>query len=191
MDNNYESMPDSDLVKLLRENQKQAESAFNVIYKRYSPIVNAYCMKVLNNKQDAEDVFQETFIRFYKNVKPDHNSNNILGFLLKIARNLCLNQKRNRKEFLPIENYQINVQANQNYERKELLELINLALNLIEFDYREAFILREYNDLSYPEIAEICNISEINAKTRVFRAKQKIKNILSPYLKEITESKQR
>lgn len=189
MDKSYDLLPDNDLVKLLKGNKKEAEAAFNVLYKRYSPIVNAYCMKVLNNKQDAEDIFQETFIRFYKNVKPDHDANNILGFLLKIARNLCLNNKRDRREFISIEECQVNIQINQNYERKELLELINMALNLIEFEYREAFILREYNDLSYSEIAEICNISEINAKTRVFRAKQKIKNILSPYLKEITESK--
>ncbi len=188
MAESYELLPDNELVNLLKSSKKDSEMAFKVLYKRYAPIVNAYCMRVLNNKSDAEDIFQETFTRFYENVRPDHSSNNIIGFLIRIARNLCLNHKRNKREYISIEDYELNNQPNQDYEKKELLELITMALNLIDFEYREAFVLREYNDLSYSEIADICNISEINAKSRVFRAKQKIKNILMPYLKDISES---
>jgi RNA polymerase sigma-70 factor (ECF subfamily) len=57
-------------------------------------------------------------------------------------------------------------------------------MELLEFEYKEAFILREYDGLPYNEIAEITGTTITNAKSRVFRAKQKIKEILQPYLQE-------
>ncbi|MFA7627267.1 MAG: sigma factor-like helix-turn-helix DNA-binding protein, partial [Candidatus Kapaibacterium sp.] len=64
---------------------------------------------------------------------------------------------------------------------------INRTIELLDEDHREAFVLREYNGLDYSQIAELCNISVVNAKSRVFRARQKIKSILQPYLKELSE----
>ena len=74
----------------------------------------------------------------------------------------------------------------QNYEQKELLDLITHSLELVDDDFREAFVLREYSGLSYKEIAEVTNITLANAKSRVFRAKQQIKTILKPYLKDLS-----
>jgi RNA polymerase sigma-70 factor (ECF subfamily) len=76
-------------------------------------------------------------------------------------------------------------EQNQQYENTELLQLITMSLDLIGFDYKEAFVLREWDGLSYNEIAELTGTSVENAKSRVFRAKQKIKDILAPYLKDL------
>ncbi|MBI3258157.1 MAG: RNA polymerase sigma factor [Ignavibacteriae bacterium] len=75
----------------------------------------------------------------------------------------------------------------QSYEQKELLDLIARSLELLSFEYREIFILREYDGLSYEEIAEVTGTTVTNAKTRAFRAKQKVKEILQPYLKDLCE----
>ncbi|MDQ1267090.1 MAG: hypothetical protein QG635_2243, partial [Bacteroidota bacterium] len=137
---------------------------------------------------DLEDIFQETFIKFYQNVKKDYKQTNIPGYLIKIARNLCLNYKRDKRQTVEIEDYDFSNNDNDRYEQKELLGLINMALELLEFDYKEVFILREYDGLPYEEIASICGLSLANAKSRVFRAKQKIKEILAPYLKDVYKS---
>ncbi|HRK59713.1 MAG TPA: sigma factor-like helix-turn-helix DNA-binding protein, partial [Candidatus Kapabacteria bacterium] len=72
------------------------------------------------------------------------------------------------------------------YEQQELLNLLTRSLELLDEDHREAFVLREYSGMSHGEIAELTGTSIANAKSRVFRAKQKIKSILLPYLKEFS-----
>ena len=183
---NYSAYSDSELVKLLRGEKRESEQAFNELYRRYSSMVHAYCLRILGSQEEAEDVFQETFIKFYNNVKAEHENPNIPGFLIKISRNICLNIKRDREPTVPIDDSMtFPIEPNQVYEKTELLELITMALELLDFDYREPFVLREYDDMSYEQIAEICNISVVNAKSRVHRAKLKIKDILMPYLKDL------
>lgn len=186
MKNKYSSYTDKRLVGMFGEDKALAERAFTELYHRYSSIVHAYCLRVLNNEEQAEDIFQETFINFYKHIKPDYGKINVPGFLIKIARNLCLNYKRDTKPTVTIEGLSIPANSSASViEQKELLELINTSLDLLDFDFRECFVLREYDGLSYKEIAEICNTSVSNAKSRVFRAKKKIKKILAPYLEDL------
>lgn len=188
MKSNLTQLTDNELARILRQNSKESEAAFKELFRRYSSMVNAYVVKVLNHLPEAEDIFQETFIRFYKNVKSDLNNENIPGFLMRIARNLCLNFKRDQKTYVPIEEFHSIMEPNPTYDKKELLELITRSLDLLDYEYREAFVLREYDDLPYEQIAEICGITVANAKSRVFRAKSRIKEILAPYLRDLTNN---
>ncbi|MGA2297957.1 MAG: RNA polymerase sigma factor [FCB group bacterium] len=187
MRNNYSTYPDDKLVVLLRGGNSESELAFTEIYNRYSSRVHAYCMRVMNHKEYAEDIFQETFIRFFQKVKTDYNQTNIPGFLITIARNLCLNFRRDNIPTVPLESDDFLVDSNRSYEDTELLDLITASLDLLEFEYKEAFVLREYDGMTYNQIADICGITVTNAKSRVFRAKQKIKEILNPYLKDLAK----
>lgn len=183
---NLSGYTDTELVRLLRSEKQDSEAAFKELYSRYSSQVHAYCLRVTGNLQNAEDVFQETFIRFYQFVREDIPKTNIPGFLIKIARNLCLNEKRDKKAVtVPLDNFDFPNLESHSYENKELLDLINMALELLDFEFREAFVLREYNGMSYNDIAELCNVSVANAKSRVFRAKERIKAILQPYMKDL------
>lgn len=187
MANNFAAYSDIELAEMLSSSTKDAEFAFRELYDRYSAGVHAYCLRVLGDEDAAEDIFQETFIKFYKNVQGNHESKNIQGFLITIARNLCLNYKRDKKNTVEVDKLDFYMHDNQNYEQKELLDLINTALELVEYEYREAFVLREYSGFSYQDIADTCEITVANAKSRVFRAKQKIKEILQPYLKDLSK----
>ncbi|MBX3043787.1 MAG: RNA polymerase sigma factor [Candidatus Kapabacteria bacterium] len=184
---NYDKYSDSELVSLLGEDRETASEAFKAIYDRYSPVVHSYCIKVLGYEETAEDVFQETFIKFFNNYSRESDRFNIQGYLLTIARNLCLNVKRDKKETVSDDYLDVLYSEEQSYEQKELLGLINRTIELLDEEHREAFVLREYSGLEYSEIAELCKTSVSNAKSRVFRAKQKIKKILEPYLKELSQ----
>ena len=138
----------------------------------------------MNDKIISEDIFQETFIKFYESVNPQINTN-IAGFLVTIARNLCLNYKRNRKNKVDITEMEFLAYETQSYDSVQMLEFVNTAVDLLDDEYKEALILREYNNMEYEEIAKILNITIINAKTRVCRAKKKVKDLLKPYLNEI------
>ena len=71
------------------------------------------------------------------------------------------------------------------FENEELLALIGAAVELLDDEFREAFILREYESLSYEAIAELTGTTVSNAKSRVFRARQKIRKLLEPNIREL------
>ena len=71
------------------------------------------------------------------------------------------------------------------YERSELLNMISSALDLLDTPYREAFVLRFYQGLSYKEISDITGDSVSSLKVRVMRAKEQVKGILAPYITDL------
>jgi RNA polymerase sigma-70 factor (ECF subfamily) len=185
MKKDFSAYTDKDLLKMMAGEKSEVDFGFKVIYHKYAPRVHAYCMRVLNSREEAEDIFQETFVKFFEKVKADFQSSSIQGFLITIARNLCLNYKRDKKSTVNLEDFHLIIDGNQQNEQKEIFDMIKMAMELIEFEYREPLILRLYDGLSYEEIAEICEISCENARKRVFRAKQKIRAIIEPNLKEM------
>lgn len=184
--NEAHSLPDAELFNRLTGEKQVAEAAFSELYARHGARVYAYCLRFLGNRDEAMDVYQETFIRFFECAEKEREMTNVPGFLLKIARNACLNMRRKKKRTVEFQDYQKLVQP-ASHERSELLQLINTALEMLPDEYREVFVLREYDGLSYAEIAEVVDSSLSNVKVRIFRAKQKIRQILSPYIEEFTE----
>lgn len=186
MKSDYSKYHDADLIAELKKDREQAEKAFSEIYSRYSQRVYAYCLRMLGHFEDAQDVFQETFLKFY-DIAPEQNFiDNVPAFLFTIARNLCFNLKRNLKTNINIENFAV-VSNDKGYDQKELLQLIARALDLLDFEYREAFILRQYHGLSYDEITHITGESMAAVKNRAWRAKERIKEILAPYLEDLSK----
>ena len=182
---NLKEYEDHQLVQMMQGSKAETDAAFTEIYDRYSSNIFAYCLKILGSKDTAEDIFQETFIQFFNKVKVDHEKLNVRGFLITIARNLCLNFKRDRKNNVQIEEMEFVFKTYQDYEEKEMMELVRMAIDLLEHKYKEPLVLRVYNGLSYEDVARICKTTSINARTLVFRAKQQIKKTLTPYLKDV------
>ncbi len=176
---------DKELYESLYEGGKIAEQAFGVLYARHSSRVYAYCRRFLGNREEAEDVFQETFIRFHQSASKDRDMTNVPGFLLKIARNLCVSLKRNVVHSVTIEDYM--VVNSEDVDKSELLDLIKYAMELLPDGYKEVFVLREYNGLSYKEIADMTGDNMNSVKVKIHRAKQKIREILSPVMAEMTK----
>ena len=191
MEESYKLKEDKELMVALaasESSQREKEFAFRELYDRYSGRVHAYCLKVVGDEEEADDIFQETFIKFFQNINGTKHQNPI-GFLITIARNLCLNYKRDKKNTVQIDKFEYMAYETQNYEDKELLDLVNRSLDLLEEDQREAFVLREYTGMKYDEISQTMGITAINARSKVFRAKQQIKKILKPYLDDISKIK--
>jgi len=176
---------DQELYEMICRGGSESERGFKELYRRYAPRIHAYCYKILEDKEEAEDVFQETFVKFYMGARQERMMTNLSGYIFRIARNLSLNRIRDRAPFEPIEGVEIKVNADHSLEKNELLGLIAGAVELLDLEYREAFILREYENMSYEEIADIVGCSLANAKSRVFRARQKIRKLLEPNIKEL------
>jgi RNA polymerase sigma-70 factor, ECF subfamily len=176
---------DFELMELLSGKKSDFEAAFAEIYSRYSQSLYAYCQRVMDFSEEADDVFQETLIKFIETYKTTKNVNNIKGILIVIARNHSLNYKRTVKESVEIDEIMLVSEENKDLEHEELLNLLDNAIKLLEYDYREVFVLRNYNGLSYNEISEILGINLTTVRNRLFRAKEKIKELLQPFLAEL------
>lgn len=183
--NKVSKYSDSELVAELSGPKPEAEAAFAELYSRYSQRIYAYILRVIGSPDDARDLYQETFLKFYNAAVAEKKMDNTIGFLITIARNLCLNFKRDKKQTLNIEDYNF-CSNDRGYEQKEMLDLIASSLEVLDFEYREAFVLRQYHGLSYKEIAAITGGTVSLVKNRVWRAKEKIKNILTPYLEDMS-----
>jgi RNA polymerase sigma-70 factor (ECF subfamily) len=183
--NSLAGLTDSALYDMMHGGKSQAERAFKELYRRYAPRIHAYCYKILDDKEDAEDVFQETFVKFYLGAQQHREMTNLGGYLFRIARNLSLNRIRDRSPAESLEGIEIQAQADRSLEDGELLDLISHAVEMLDLEYREAFILREYENMPYDQIAELVGASVSNVKTRVFRARQKIRKLLEPNIQEL------
>lgn len=184
----YSKYDDIELYGFLAKKKKIAEAAFSELYSRHSQRIYAYILRMIGHNEDSNDIFQETFTRFFDSAKEYENEmQNVPAFLMTIARNLCFNHKRDEKLTLNIEEFNF-FTTDKGYEEKELLDLISAALETVEIHLREAFVLRMYHGMSYQEISKVVNEPLSTIKSRVWRSKLKVKDILAPYLSDIENS---
>jgi RNA polymerase sigma-70 factor (ECF subfamily) len=183
--NNYTNYTDEELVGMLNLGKStNTRDIFDELYKRYSPKVYTYCRKVLNFNNDlAEDVFQETFVRFFESINSEnHQITNLAAYLIKIARNLCLNEKsRKGNENIPLDENEYKY-IDKSYEKIEISNILHTALDTLPEQFREVLIMKEFMDMSYQEISDALDTSLPLVRIRIFRAKTKLREIMSPYI---------
>lgn len=175
-------LSDIKLYNLIKNDKgKLKEQAFAEIYARYSRGIYAYCRRILANEALAEDLFQETFLGFLKSTKQERNMTNVQAFLLRIARNLCLNANRERRtQLISIEELDLGIEDTR-LEESELSALVISALELLSEEQKEAVILQLYHDMSYQEMSDFLKLPVSTIRNRVTRGKQIIRQALAPY----------
>ena len=175
----HKQASDEDLMERFKQGD---ESAFVELYRRYNRRVYAYSVKMVGSKERAEDLFQEIFIRVAR--KREHfKQGNFAAWLFAIARNLCLNALRDKVEHVPLEDVQETLQSPADEMEFEITsDILRTAIEQLPADLREVLVLRVYDGFSYNEIAEITETKLATVKVRIFRAKQKLQEILSPFL---------
>lgn len=187
MGKNYKDISDAELYYMLKGSKSESKKAFEELYRRHSSNVYTYCRKVLNNDPMAEDIFQETFTRFYENADKKRVMTNVSGYLIKIARNLCLNEKAKKyNDKVSLDDLQLPF-YDISYGNKQLNELLQTALDALPKKYREVIVLREYLDMSYKEIADAIGTTMPVVRIRIYRAKGKIRELLAPYFEEMKD----
>lgn len=166
--------------ELMEQFKAGDERAFVTLYERYKRRVLAYCLKMVSSRELAEDVFQETFVRVAR--KADNfKSGNFAGWLFAIARNLCLNALRDNVQHVSLDEIQDTLHSEEEPEYEISSDVLRSAIEQLPNDLREALVLRVYSGFSYNEISEITGTKLATVKVRIFRGKQKLHEILSPY----------
>ena len=173
---------DGKLIALAREGHPEA---FRVLVERYEDGVYDLCLHMLSNRQDAEDVTQDTFLILYRNLaeyKPGHKLSN---WLYTIALNRCRKMLHRRKilRFFSLDSAPEGEDAAARepaalephpaagLEKAEAERWMRKMLDALPENLRGPFILRYLEWMSYTEIAEALGLSLANVKVRLHRAK--------------------
>lgn len=164
---------------------------FNRLVQNYKlKLFNLLC-RMLGNREEAEDILQETFLRVYRERKSYNFNYSFSTWIYTIALNLCKNEykKRKRAKFLSLDILFNRPDHNsENFGNKNRLSsILEKALSSLPTRYKKVFILRDINQLSYEEIALTLNIPLGTVKSRVNRARRILKKKLSPIMEECYE----
>ncbi len=174
-------------VCLMLEFQKGNRDAFETLMRKYYPPILNFIYRMLGDRNSAEDLTQEVFIRVYKSAARYSAKSAFKTWLYLIARNLTLNECRRRKRWLTQPLHSSEQEPPRQFEDKayprpdeELLNkeksgLIQQAIDALPPKQRLAVILRAYDNFSYEEIARTLEVSAKAVKSLLNRARETLK----------------
>ncbi len=162
------------------------DAAFAVLYERYRPRVYRFAVKLLHDRDQAEDITQETFLKARKSIRTFHQTGTLASWLFAIARNEVYGQIRKTRS-----NGQVEVDEIWDSETPldelvgaETVVIVQGMIGQLSPAYKEVILLREYEGMSYAEIARITNGTESAVKGRLFKARKALVKKLKPYFDE-------
>ncbi len=141
-----------------------------------------YLFWMTGNRTEAEDVLQETFLRYYKYGDPVENPK---AWLFKVARNVYLKRQRKRSREVSLELVEADPVLpgmQVALEREELIRKVREGLKKLKDHHREVIILRYMEGLSYEEMAAVLGENVGTIKSRLNRAKEKLREKLILYM---------
>ncbi|MCK5675313.1 MAG: RNA polymerase sigma factor [Spirochaetales bacterium] len=150
---------------------------FRDVYDEVFPVLFKVVFNIIRDRNIAEDLCQEAFIRYYNKSVPISNINESRYWLIRVAKNLAFNyRKRKFREVSAVDKIkqdgpQVQEDSQDDLVKEETVALVKEALDNLPVKYRSVLILKEYGELNYKEIGKILHISENNVKIRVYRAR--------------------
>lgn len=174
------------------------KAALSKLVNEYSGRIYNLALRILRNKEDAEDILQETFLTVVEKLHTFDGRSGFFTWIYRIATNASLMKLRKKKIiFHDIGNdqdYNDNIESRVfvdwtqdpsiNVYDEEVKKKIDEAVNKLSDIYRSVFVLRDIEGLSIKETSVILNITEENVKIRLRRARQFLRDILSEYFEE-------
>lgn len=157
--------------------------AFTELYLRFRQRVYSYCLRMLGSAEEAEDLYQEVFIRVYERSHQFAEDKSLSGWIFTIAHNLCLNRIRDRKPSEGLDHVYGLAAPEQDFG-EDWQARIQWALDQVPPENREPFLLFEYQGLSYIEIADVLHVTIPAVKSRIYRTREALRTLLEPYYRE-------
>lgn len=158
--------------------------AYGVLVRRYQNAYFRFATRMLGNRDDADDALQSAFIRAYRSLRSCRDPERFSAWLYQIVVNECrtLAVRRDRRERRLVRNEdEMTVSSAVRYEGPSIeLEEIQRALQRLDDDHREAFLLKHVEELSYEQMSELTGASVSALKMRVLRARERLRALLEP-----------
>jgi RNA polymerase sigma-70 factor (ECF subfamily) len=173
-------------------------AAFSELVKHYDRRVFRMAKQITQNDDDAEDVLQETFLKAYSHLDSFQGNSKFYTWLVRIAVNEALMRLRRRRADRtvpldePIDTGEDEVvreiavwdeNPEESYSREELAHILDEAVQSLKPAYRTVFVLRDIEEMSIEETAQILNLSISAVKSRLLRARLQLREKLTRQFK--------
>lgn len=186
---------------LVQRAQAGDYGAFSELIERYRPRIFALALKLGKNREDAEDIFQDTFLKAIDNIRKFRAESSFGTWLYAICVNVVrARYGRERKtELLPLEDYLPDGHNSSDaaalraadwkdplatLTENEIREILDKAIHDLPLKYRIPFLLRYTQDLSLQEVADALDLKLANVKSRILRARLALRQALAEYFTE-------
>ncbi len=187
-----EHYSDDDLAALVKNGDSEA---FDLIIERYYGRLFNFLLRILRNREDAEDALQSVFLKTAAAVKKYKGEGKFKSWIFTIASNEAISKIRERKKMkiMPGFSYSSEEEGNRNpvdylpdvredpagtAERNEMAVLLEQAIDSLPFNQKQVFVMRHVSELSFKEISEALNIPLNTALGRMHYAVKKIEESL-------------
>jgi RNA polymerase sigma-70 factor (ECF subfamily) len=172
--------------------------AFGELVRRYEGKIFRLAQHITQNREDAEDVLQETFLKAYEHLEQFKGDSKFYTWIVRIAVNQALMKLRRRKTDKSVSlDEQIDTgedtlvreiaawgeDPEQRFSRDELGRILDDAIESLEPPYRSVFVLRDIEDLSTEETADALGLSVPAVKSRLLRARLQLREKLTRFFK--------
>jgi len=190
-----EALDDNELVTAFLAG---ASMAFDLLVERYQTRLLNFVYRTVGDRERAEDLVQEAFIRVHRHLARFDQSKKFSTWIYTIASNLAKNELRNRSrnplvyfqtmtsgwedEDRPLEFEDTAARPDDAFERRHLRELVDAAVRRLPSHHRQVFVLRELEGRSYEEIAEMTNCNLGTVKSRLNRARAAFAELMAPMI---------
>lgn len=165
--------------------------AFEKLVSLYGKRIYNYCYRMTGNKEDAEDIAQEVFIKAYRSLNGFRHNSQFSTWLYRIAYNACIDHHRKKKAVtVPI----VRSDGDNDNQVKDIVSdglslegevlmherknAVHSAIEKLRPEYRTVVLLREIDGLSYDEIAGVLNIPLGTVKSYISRAREELRSTL-------------
>lgn len=189
------TIDESTLVARTREGDPKA---FTDLVRRYEGKIFRLAQHITQNREDAEDVLQETFLKAYEHLDQFQGNSKFYTWIVRIAVNQALMKLRKRRSDKTVsidesidtgedtvarEIAAWDPSPEERYSREELQAILTAAIESLAAPYRAVFVLRDMEELSTEETAEALDLSIPAVKSRLLRARLQLRDKLTRYFK--------
>lgn len=152
---------------------------FEIVVETFQQQLFRYCYRMLGNLQEAEDAVQEAFLKAFDKIHSYKNSSNFSSWIYKITYNHCISLIRRKKmlQFVPFleTNIPENEDVGKSFEEFQINKEINLVLKRLSIEDRCIVILKNIDEKSFEEIAQILNLKPATVRKRYERLRKKLR----------------
>jgi RNA polymerase sigma-70 factor (ECF subfamily) len=185
---------DPDEIEAVLGTQRGDRTAFEMLVRRYMRRASYFALGWTGSREEALDASQEAFVRAYRAIGMFDPSRPFYPWFHQILRNVCLTNvsRRARSREVPLEDTEdrywafpqgdLDTDPHSALERAEMRRLVWEALHHLRPPDREILILREFQQLSYAEIAEVLEIPQGTVMSRLHAARARLREALEPLL---------
>lgn len=176
---------DKQTVGLIRLSQGGDQNAFHELVQKYDARIMALALQLLKNKEDAEDIYQEVFLKAWRNLHTFEFKSDFYTWLYRIASNTCFSYQsgkaRHHLENLSLEEGYHDVYKEESPDRSEEQERIIAMVDDLPVKQRTVFVLRHYEGHKIKDIASLLGLTTGTVKRYLHRATLKLRKDLAGY----------